>query len=165
MHVLYDSATWMATPPYRFFVGVRALLLLNGHVCMCPQPSESVASEVVLWHTYASVDEIDLLSAPYVVWAYVAYILLNGVCLHAGFLHHVRTYILLYRYTPYTWKIEKIGVPYKLPFLSLRAGLDQFFFLQNGTVALFVVIWQILSNYGLIRLKRFVSSISSKLYN
>jgi hypothetical protein len=47
----------------------------------------------------------------------------------------------------------------------LRAGLDVNFFLQNGTIAFFVVIWQILFNHGLIRLKRFVSSISSKLCN
>jgi hypothetical protein len=38
-------------------------------------------------------------------------------------------------------------------------------FLQNSTVAIFVVIWQILFNHGLIRLKSFVSSISSKLCN
>jgi hypothetical protein len=37
--------------------------------------------------------------------------------------------------------------------------------LQNDIVTLFVVIWQILSNHDLIRLKRFVSSISSKLCN
>jgi hypothetical protein len=48
---------------------------------------------------------------------------------------------------------------------ALRAGLDVNFFLQNGYGSFFVVIWQILSNHGLIRLKRFVSSISSKLYN
>jgi hypothetical protein len=29
--------------------------------------------------------------------------------------------------------------------------------LQNATVALFVVIYPLVSNYGLIRLKRFVS--------
>jgi hypothetical protein len=41
----------------------------------------------------------------------------------------------------------------------------QFFFWQNGTVTLFVVIWQLMSNHGLIRLKRFVSFISSELCN
>jgi hypothetical protein len=38
-------------------------------------------------------------------------------------------------------------------------------FLQNDPVARFVVIRQLVSNHGLIRLKRFVSSISSKLCN
>jgi hypothetical protein len=45
------------------------------------------------------------------------------------------------------------------------AGLDVIFFLQNGHRIFFVVIWQILSNHGIIRLKRFVSSILSKLCN
>jgi hypothetical protein len=49
---------------------------------------------------------------------------------------------------------------------NLNLGLVQLqFFLQNNPVARFVVIWQLVSNYGLIRLKRFVSSISSKLCN
>jgi hypothetical protein len=47
---------------------------------------------------------------------------------------------------------------------GLRAGLDQKI-LQNDTVTSFVVIWQLVSNHGVIRLKRFVSSISSKLCN
>jgi hypothetical protein len=38
-------------------------------------------------------------------------------------------------------------------------------FLSKCYCSVFVVIWQILSNHGLIRLKRFVSSISSKLCN
>jgi hypothetical protein len=38
-------------------------------------------------------------------------------------------------------------------------------FLAKRYSSVFVVIWQILSNHGLIRLKRFVSSISSKLCN
>jgi hypothetical protein len=39
------------------------------------------------------------------------------------------------------------------------------FFLQNDTIANFVVICQLVSNHTLIRLKRFVSSISFKLCN
>jgi hypothetical protein len=35
-------------------------------------------------------------------------------------------------------------------------------FLQNRNSSIFVCIWQILSNYGLIRVKRFVSSIPTK---
>jgi hypothetical protein len=38
-------------------------------------------------------------------------------------------------------------------------------FLAKRYCSVFVVIWQILFNHGLIRLKRFVSSISSKLCN
>ena len=38
-------------------------------------------------------------------------------------------------------------------------------FLQNRNSSTFVCIWQILSNYGLTRLKRFVSSIPTKLCN
>ena len=38
-------------------------------------------------------------------------------------------------------------------------------FLQNDIVAVFVVIWQLVSNHSLIRFKRFVSWISSKLCN
>jgi hypothetical protein len=41
----------------------------------------------------------------------------------------------------------------------------QFFFLSKCICSIFVVIWQLVSNYGLISLKRFVSSISSKLCN
>ena len=45
-------------------------------------------------------------------------------------------------------------------------GLVQFQnFWQNGHCSIFVVIWQIVSNHSLIRLKRFVSWISSKLCN
>jgi hypothetical protein len=47
---------------------------------------------------------------------------------------------------------------------EFRAGLV-LIFLQNDTVANVVVIWQLVSNHGLTRLKKFVSSISSKLYN
>jgi hypothetical protein len=50
-------------------------------------------------------------------------------------------------------------------FWVLGVGLDAIFFLQNDTVANFVVIWQLVFNHDLIRLKRFVSSISSKLCN
>jgi hypothetical protein len=53
--------------------------------------------------------------------------------------------------------------------LALRKGLrlciDGDFFLQNATGALFVVIWPLVSNYELIRLKRFVSWITAKLCN
>jgi hypothetical protein len=45
-----------------------------------------------------------------------------------------------------------------------RAGLVAIF-LQNDTVVNFVVIWQLVSNHNLIKLKRFVSSISFKLCN
>jgi hypothetical protein len=38
-------------------------------------------------------------------------------------------------------------------------------FLAKCNCSIFVVIWQLVSNHGLIRLKRFVSSISSKLCN
>jgi len=37
--------------------------------------------------------------------------------------------------------------------------------LQNRNSSTFVCIWQILFNYGLIRLKRFISSIPTKLCN
>jgi len=43
--------------------------------------------------------------------------------------------------------------------------LVSIFFLQNGHCRIFFCIWQILSNYGLTRLKRFVSQITGKLYN
>jgi hypothetical protein len=36
---------------------------------------------------------------------------------------------------------------------------------QNRHCSVFVVIWQLVSNHSLIRIKRFVSWISSKLYN
>jgi hypothetical protein len=49
---------------------------------------------------------------------------------------------------------------------QLTLGPVQFqIFLQNDTVVIFVVIWQLVFNHCLIRLKKFVSSISSKLCN
>jgi hypothetical protein len=53
---------------------------------------------------------------------------------------------------------------------SVRSGAGslgpvQFFFFQNDTAAIFVVIRQLVFNHGLISLKRFVSFISSKLCN
>jgi hypothetical protein len=66
-------------------------------------------------------------------------------------------------------------VDYRLAWLILGVLDDKVFlvlglvqlqiFLQNDHVARFVVIWQLVSNHGLIRLKRFISSISSKLCN
>jgi hypothetical protein len=65
-------------------------------------------------------------------------------------------------------KLKGRACVFRTQLLSWRWSKGRFrcnFFLQNDTVANFGVIWQLVSNHDLIRLKRFVSSISSKLCN
>jgi hypothetical protein len=51
------------------------------------------------------------------------------------------------------------------PEISLMTWAFVNFFLEKWYYSTFVVIWQLVSNHSLIRLKRFVSWISSKLCN
>jgi hypothetical protein len=69
----------------------------------------------------------------------------------------------IYTFTFWIPTLKILGPPLG-PGNGLRAGSVSKKW-QNDTVAIFVVIWQIVSNYGLIRLKRFILSISSKLCN